>query len=171
MLYWLFLASCAIAIASALMAITRLNASHALIYLVITLLSLAVIFFLLGAPFAAALQIVIYAGAIVVLFLFVVMMLNLGRRSVERERQWLLPGIWVIPSILAGALFVILGIALIGAENQAMIDGEMIGPRRVGAALVGPYVLAVELAGVLLLAGLVGAYHLGRRYLDERRES
>ena len=169
--YILFYIAGAITIVSSIMAITRTNASRALIYLVITLLSIAVIFFLLGAPFAAALEIVIYAGAIVVLFLFVVMMLNLGRRSVERERQWLLPGIWVIPSILAGALFVVLGIALMGAENEAVIHGEMIGPRSVGRSLLGPYILGVELAGVLLLAALVGAYHLGRRYLEERREN
>ncbi len=170
MAYWLFYFAGFIAIASAIMAITRLNASHALIYLVVTLLSIAVIFYLLGAPFAAALQIVIYAGAIVVLFLFVVMMLNLGRRSVEREKQWLLPGIWVIPSIMAGALFVVLGIALSGTQNEAQIAGSMIGPQTVGRALMGPYILGVELAGFLLLAALVGAYHLGRRYLDERRE-
>lgn len=168
--YWLFWIAGGIAILSAFAAITRMNASHALIYLVITLLSIAVIFFLLGAPFAAALEIVIYAGAIVVLFLFVVMMLNLGRRSVERERQWLLPGIWVIPAIMAGGLFVVLGIALSGTEHEAVITGTMVGPKEVGRSLLGPYILGVELAAMLLLAALVGAFHLGRRYIEERRE-
>ena len=63
----------------------------ALVYLVISLLAVAVVFFVLGAPFAAALEVVVYAGAIVVLFLFVVMMLNLGRSSVLREGGWLRP--------------------------------------------------------------------------------
>ena len=167
---WLFYLAGSVAIAASLLAVTRLNASHALIYLVVALLSIAVIFFLLGAPFAAALEIVIYAGAIVVLFLFVVMMLNLGRKSVERERQWLLPGFWVIPSILAGVLFVVLGIVLSGQSDPISTAGTMVGPKEVGESLFTTYLLAVELAGFLLLAALVGAYHLGRRYMEDRRE-
>ena len=85
----LFYIAASVALMSTVLVVTRLNASHALIYLIVSLLSIAIIFFLLGAPFAAALEVVIYAGAIVVLFLFVVMMLNLGRSSVERERSWL----------------------------------------------------------------------------------
>ena len=163
-----FLLAAAVAIASSILALTRLNASHALIYLVVTLLSLAVIYFLLGAPFAAALQIVIYAGAIVVLFLFVVMMLNLGRSSVERERRWLQPRMWFGPAILSGVLFVIICTTIYqSAEPPAVI--ESVSPKEVGIKLFGPYIIAVELAGILLLAGLVGAYHLGRRYLADRR--
>ena len=167
--YVLFLIAAATTIASSILALTRLNASHALIYLVVTLLSLAVIFFLLGAPFAAALQIVVYAGAIVVLFLFVVMMLNLGRSSVERERRWLQPRMWYGPALLSAILFAILCVTIYntGSHDTA---GTMVAPKEVGIALFGPYLIAVELAGVLLLAGLVGAYHLGRRYLADRRE-
>ena len=166
--YILFAIAAATTLASAILALTRLNASHALIYLVVTLLSLAVIFFLLGAPFAAALQIVVYAGAIVVLFLFVVMMLNLGRRSVEQERRWLNPRMWYGPAVLTGALFVVLCYAIYetGSPETA---GTMVSPKEVGTAMFSTYLIAVELAGVLLLAGLVGAYHLGRRYLGERR--
>ena len=64
----LFYLAAAIALASTVLALTRANATHALIYLIISLLAVAVIFFLLGAPFAAALEVVIYAGAIMVLF-------------------------------------------------------------------------------------------------------
>lgn len=167
----LFYISAAVAITTAIMAVTRKNASHALIYLVVTLLSIAVIFFLLGAPFAAALEIVIYAGAIVVLFLFVVMMLNLGRSSVARESQWLRPGMWVLPAILSGVLFIVFGYTVLQTENSAMIEGQVVPPKEVGKALFHKYLLGVELAGVLLLAALVGAFHLGRRYLEERREN
>ncbi|MEC8867937.1 MAG: NADH-quinone oxidoreductase subunit J, partial [Pseudomonadota bacterium] len=72
----LFYIAAVTALASTVSVVTAKNASHALIYLIVSLLSVAVIFFLLGAPFAAALEVVVYAGAIVVLFLFVVMMLN-----------------------------------------------------------------------------------------------
>ena len=63
--------------------ITRLNAVHALLYLVVSLLAVAMVFFILGAPFVAALEVIIYAGAIMVLFIFVMMMLNIGDRATE----------------------------------------------------------------------------------------
>ena len=159
-----------VAIAATVAVITRKNASRALVYLVVSLLAVAVIFFVLGAPFAAALEVVVYAGAIVVLFLFVVMMLNLGRSSVLRESRWLQPGMWIGPFILVAILAIAFFYAF--AHSDADTLGEMVGPRAVGQALFGPgpYLLAVELAGFLLLAALVGAFHLGRRYLDERRE-
>ena len=161
----------AVAILATGAVITRKNASRALIYLVVSLLAVAVIFFMLGAPFAAALEVVVYAGAIVVLFLFVVMMLNLGRSSVMRESRWLQPGMWIGPFILVAILAVVFFYAF-AKVGDVDTQGVMVGPRAVGAALFGegPYLLAVELAGFLLLAALVGAYHLGRRYLEERRE-
>ena len=159
-----------VTLASAILAITRTNASHALIYMVVALLAIAVIFFLLGSPFAAALQIVVYAGAIVVLFLFVVMMLNLGKSSVDRERALLTRGIWTVPSLLALVLFAVVLFALVSGDHDTDVQVRMIEPKEVGIALYTKYVLAVELAGVLLLAALVGAYHLGRRYLADRRE-
>ena len=164
----LFYIAAAVAIAAAALVVTRLNAAHALVYLVVALLAIAFIFFLLGAPFAAALEIVIYAGAIVVLFLFVVMMLNLGRRSVDRERLWLDPGMWIGPALLTTILF---GEAIfVIASSDAGDTGVPVAPKAVGEALFGPYLIAVELAAMLLLAALVGAYHLGRRYLRDRRE-
>ena len=69
-----------VAVISTVIMLTRLNLVHALLYLIVSLLSVAVDFFVLGAPFAAALEAIVYAGAIMVLFLFVVMMLNIGRR-------------------------------------------------------------------------------------------
>ena len=166
----LFYVAGLVTLVAAILAITRTNASHALIYVVVALLAIAVIFFLLGSPFAAALQIVVYAGAIVVLFLFVVMMLNLGRASVERERTLLTRGIWTVPSLLALVLFGVVLFALVGAEHGTDAETRMISPKEVGIALYTKYVLAVELAGILLLAALVAAYQLGRRYMSDRRE-
>ena len=165
-LFWI---PAAVALVSTALVVTRRNASHALIYLVVSLLAVAVIFFVLGAPFAAALEVVIYAGAIVVLFLFVVMMLNLGHSSVLRESRWLRPGMWVLPAMLVSVLLITMVYVLAGATADTA--GEMVGPKAVGIALFGPYLLAVELAGFLLLAALIGSYHLGRRYLEDRREA
>ena len=156
----------AVAVLSTVLMVTRLNAVHALLYLIVSLLSVAIEFFVLGAPFAAALEAISYAGAIMVLFLFVVMMLNLGRHTVETERQWLTPGIWTGPAILAGVLIVEIVYLVRGAS--ATVAGATVGPKEVGIALFGPYMIGVELASMLLLAGLVGAYHLGYRKVEKR---
>lgn len=158
----LFYFSAAIALFTTVFALTRTNAAHALIYLIISLLAVAVIFFLLGAPFAAALEVVIYAGAIMVLFVFVIMMLNLGEAGVERERQRLNPKVWILPAVLSVILLV--EMIVIISHIEAPATGTLIGAKQVGLTLFGPYVLAVEIASMLLLAGLVGAYHVGRRF-------
>jgi len=164
----LFYLAAFVAVAATMLTVTRTNAAHALVYLIVSLLAVAVIFFLLGAPFAAALEVVIYAGAIMVFFLFVVMMLNLGPSSHQQERQWLRPRTWIGPSILTGVLFLELIYLIVG--TQVSTPGVAVSPKAVGIELFGPYLLAVELASILLLAGLVGAYHLGRRYMSARRE-
>ncbi|MEH6589071.1 MAG: NADH-quinone oxidoreductase subunit J [Halioglobus sp.] len=165
---FLFYCASAIAIAATVMALTRANATHALIFLILSLLAVAVMFFLMGAPFAAALEIVIYAGAIMVFFVFVIMMLNLGESGTAREAQWLEPRIWVVPSIMAAILLLELIWALRYAP--ASTAGVSVDPREVGLTLFGPYVLAVEISSMLLLAGLVAAYHLGRRFIVRKGE-
>lgn len=158
----IFYISSAVAIISTVMAITRLNAVHALLYFIVSLLSTALIFFVLGAPFVTALEVIIYAGAIMVLFVFVVMMLNLGPQAIKQEKEWLSSDMWSGPVILSTILMIELIYILIqhGRQPSGII---VIGPKQVGIALFGPYVLGVELASILLLAGLIGAYHLGRR--------
>src|SRR6185437_8931441 len=96
-----FYLAAVIAIISTVMTITRSHAVHALLYLVVSLLAVGVIFYVLGAPFAAALEIIIYAGAIMVLFAFVVMMLSLGSRAAAMERRWMPPAVWIGPGLLA----------------------------------------------------------------------
>ena len=113
----LFYLSAFVAVAATMLTVTRTYASHALIYLIVSLLAVAVIFFLLGAPFAAALEVVIYAGAIMVFFLFVVMMLNLGPDTRERERRWLAPRTWIGPGVLAGFLFLELIYLIAGSRR------------------------------------------------------
>jgi len=150
-----------VAVLSTALMLTRLNLVHSLLYLVVSLLGVGVVFFVLGAPFAAALEAIVYAGAIMVLFLFVVMMLNIGSQSAEEEKRWLTPGIWTGPAILASLLLIEVAY-LAGTGSFGSTTGS-IGPKAVGMALFGPYVIGVELASMLLLAGLVGAYHLGFR--------
>jgi len=155
----------AVAVISTVLMLTRLNLVHALLYLIVSLLAVSVVFFVLGAPFAAALEAIVYAGAIMVLFLFVVMMLNIGRHAADTEKQWLTPGIWIGPVILAGILILEVGYLAAGASGG--LGTNATGPKEVGIALFGPYMIGVELASMLLLAGLVGAYHVGLRKTEQ----
>ena len=82
-----FFAAGAVAVIATVLAITRLVAVHALLYLIVSLLAVAVVFYTMGAPLVAALEVIIYAGAIVVLFVFVVMMLNLGAQDPRDRTQ------------------------------------------------------------------------------------
>jgi NADH-quinone oxidoreductase subunit J len=157
----MFYGSAIIAILATLMVITRTNIVHALLYFIVSLLAIAVIFYTLGAPFAAALEVIVYAGAIMVMFLFVVMMLNLGQVTQDQEKAWLVPSIWIGPTIMAIPLLIAVVYAI--NMNQEVMAHTEVTAKDIGAALFGPYVLAVELASMLLLAGLVGAYHLARK--------
>jgi NADH-quinone oxidoreductase subunit J len=164
---FLFYVAAAIALLCTGLALSRANAVHALIYLIMSLLAVAVVFFIIGAPFAAALEIVIYAGAIMVLFVFVIMMLNLGESGDARERQLMKPGVWLLPGLFA--LILLTELLFLESELAGTTSGKAVDPKQVGLSLFSTYVLAVELASMLLLAGLVGAYHVGRSFLARNR--
>lgn len=157
-----FYISAAVAIVCTAMMVIRLNVVHSLLYLIVSFIAVALIFFVLGAPFVAALEIIVYAGAIMVLFVFVIMVLNVSTSPEEQAAGLLNPKIWVGPSVLTLILLAELAYVLTRADTGSMPAAE-ITPKAVGIALMGPYLLAVELSSLLLLAGLVGAYHLGRR--------
>lgn len=165
-----------VAILASLRVITRTNPVHALLNMIVTLLALSGIFFALGAPFAGALEIIVYAGAIMVLFVFVVMMLNLGTQSTLEEESWLSSSAWAVPAGLAFIVGLTL-FSLIGMKHgfegmmPAFIGVEPVTAKIIGAKLFTEYLLLVEIAGFLLLAGLVAAYHLAKSALDDENES
>jgi NADH-quinone oxidoreductase subunit J len=149
----------ALAIVSTLLMLTRLNVVHGLLCLIASLLAVAVAFFAIGADLIGALEIVVYAGAIMVLFVFVVMLFNLGEEAIDTERRWLPPGAWVAPVTIG---CVLLAEAFYLVTRSGPLDpARPVPPKTVALALFGPYAIGVELASMLLLAGLVGAYHLG----------
>ena len=137
-----------VAVIATLLAITNYNPLHALLYLIVSLLAVAMVFFSLGAPFAGVLEVIVYAGAIMVLFVFVVMLLNLGRTTVDQERRWLLPRAWIGPSLLSLALLIEVARVLLRGVAEVGATGQTIGASQVGVALYGPYLLAVELASM-----------------------
>ena len=150
----LFFIAAAVAVISTVLVITRSSLVHALLYLVVSLFAVAVVFFTLGAPFVAALEVIVYAGAIMMLFVFAVMLLNVHADAPPRL-AW---SVWAGPLVLVAVLLAEL-VYGIGLSDQAL-DGAVVGPRQVSRALFGPYVLGVELASMLLLAALVGARHI-----------
>ena len=151
-----------VALVATVMVITRANAVHALLYLVVSLMAVAVIFYAAGAPFAAALEVIVYAGAIMVLFIFTVMLLNRGEPEVARQRRWMHRVGWAGPAILAVLLALEFALLVFGAGDLGATT-EAVGPKALGRTLFGPYALGVVLTSFLLAAGLIGAFHLGRR--------
>ncbi|MGO8693054.1 MAG: NADH-quinone oxidoreductase subunit J [Rectinemataceae bacterium] len=150
-----------IAIAATFLVIVQRNAVHALLYLIVSLFALAVTMLFLGAAFVAALEIIVYAGAIMVLFIFVVMMIG-AASSALRPRAWILPAL--LGAVLLAEVFYVLTQRPGGLSLGSI---AAITPKEVGMALFGPYVLGAEIAAFLLLAGLVGAYHLARRRIGD----
>jgi NADH-quinone oxidoreductase subunit J len=155
----------AIAVVSSVLMITRKNPVYCAIFLVLTLFSIAAIFVLLNAHFLAALQVVVYAGAILVLFLFVIMLLNLGH-EVEpdiKPRLW-----WVFGGGLGLVLLAEIAVALRAVPVDEDIDMLTLWFREKGAVagvaepLFQNQVLAVEVTGLLLLVAMVAAVVLAK---------
>ncbi len=162
---WPFYLMAFVAILSTLRVVSNTNPVHALLNLIVSLLAVAGIFMLVGAPFAAALEIIVYAGAIMVLFVFVVMMLNLGQETVDQERNWLSGGAWAFPALMSVLLGLLL-LWMLGSEHTThnlTLAKQVVGPKDVGQQLFTRYLLLVEVAAMLLLAALVAAFHLGKR--------
>ncbi len=149
-------------LAATALAVTRRNLMHAIVYLVISFFATALLFFLLGAPFLGVMEVIIYAGAIMVLFLFIVMMLEIkpleGQTPAAYLRQWL-PGLVLGGLSLAVAILLI----LLAFGNIMDLKMAMASPLAFGQFLFQKYWFAVEVASYLLFVALVGALYLGRR--------
>ena len=147
-------------LAATLLCITRRNPVHAVIYLVAGLFALALMFYLLGAPLVAAWQVIVYAGAIMVLFLFIIMMLGLAPQDVPEGPGWRRWG----PLALLSSSIMICSLLLIFQDPLAgqQIDDFYLAPQVLGEALFSRYALAVEIVSFQLLFATIGAYMLGR---------
>jgi len=150
-----------VAILSTILAVTRSNAVHALLYLIVSFLASAVVFFVLGAHFVAALEVIVYAGAIMVLFVFVIMMLNVGSETENVKNKWLRLKAWIGPAILALVLFVELAYVIL-TKDIAPTTEAIVAPKVVGISLFTEYLLGIEIGAVMLMSGIIGAYHLAQ---------
>jgi len=149
-----------IIVAFTVMAITRKNVMHAIVFLVGSFIGSSLLFYLLGAPFLAILEVVIYAGAIMVLFLFIVMMLEI---KVEDIDLWPFLRQWFLPLGLAGTCFIVMfALILLESGSSLSLPLVMASPAAFGRFLFQKYWLGVEIASYLLFVALVGALYLGR---------
>jgi NADH-quinone oxidoreductase subunit J len=171
----------AASITSALLAVTRKNPVHSMLWVLALFLHVAGIFLLLGAEFLAAVQTIVYAGAILVFYLFVVMLLDLpGEEARPRfGRHWPLAaamglGFVAVALVALGGLGAVLapdavrgpdgGLAPESVEVGAAVEVPAVGNlTQIGRALFGPFALPFEIAGLVLLAAIVGAVVLARR--------
>jgi len=170
MILALFFLFAIIAVASAVMMIVHRNPIYCVLFLIIALFALAGLFVLLNAPFIAAVHIIVYAGAIMVLFLFIIMLLNLkSDMSKERSGRW--PQFLGI--LLAVILFVQLGFIL--QSSDANFLDESLAPgtpakvgdtHTIGKLLFTKYLFPFEAASVLLLSAIIGSVILAKRRVE-----
>jgi NADH-quinone oxidoreductase subunit J len=156
----LFYAIAALMVLSTALAVTRRNLVHAVLYLVLSFFGSAMLFYLLGAPFLAALEIIIYAGAIMVLFLFIIMMIH-----VQKMEGMFFPRRQMIPAMIISLAFLATFGLLVGKDQagQQTLEAAQALPREFGRYLFQTHWLSIEIASMLLLVALIGAYLLGRR--------
>lgn len=155
----MFYATAVLITAATVLAVTRRQAVHSVLFLVVSFLGTAMLFYLLGSPFLAALQVIIYAGAIMVLFLFVVMMItaDYGEETKSPRRFW-------IPGLLVGFLFfaAVCTAVLSDPSSPVPLNLTMVTPKEFGRFVFEQYWLSVEIISLLLLLGVLAAIHLGK---------
>lgn len=151
-----------VAVIASLKVVTGTNTVHALLYLVVSLLAVAVCFYLMGAPFAAGLEVIVYAGAILVLFVFAVLMFGLGKDETANAPKQKSVANMLGAMLLAFALLIEIVVIINNADMQQNLQATVISSKAVGIMLYGPYLLAVEIASFLLLSGLLAGYHYAK---------
>jgi NADH-quinone oxidoreductase subunit J len=150
----------ATAVISTVLAVTEKHPVHAILFLVTSLFSMATIFYLLMAPMVAVFEVILYAGAIMVLFLFVIMMLDLGHPEKGLSPHW---KEWLPASVLSVVSVASLVAVIISRHAADSASAAMPTIREVALRLFQEHGLAVELISLQLLFALVGALYLGRQ--------
>ena len=152
-------------LASTALAVTRRNLVHAVIYLIFSFFGSAMLFYLFGAPLLAALEVIIYAGAIMILFLFIVMMLKVdsSKEPLFPRRQWL-------PAAAFALIYLIVGVLMLATDPDysVALTAAVATPREFGRYLFEHHWLSIEIVSLLLLVVLLGALHVGRSRRDTK---
>jgi NADH-quinone oxidoreductase subunit J len=156
----LFYLIAALMLCATVAAITRRNMVYAVIYLVLSFFGTAMLFYLFGAPFLAALEVIIYAGAIMVLFLFIIMMIH-----IEEKPGTFFPGRQLLPALALSGLYLAAFVILVGTDEggwRPLAVAQAL-PREFGVYLFKNHWLSIEIASTLLLVALIAALILGQK--------
>lgn len=147
-------------------AITRRNLVHTVVYLIVSYFGTAMLFYLFGAPLLAALEVIVYAGAIMVLFLFVVMMIG-----VESSRKAMFPLAQWLPAALFGLVYLVAAIVMMAHTPGMEVSVNMLSasPRQFALFVFEHHWFSIEVVSLLLLVALIGALQLAKR--SGKRES
>jgi NADH-quinone oxidoreductase subunit J len=152
-----------LAVLGGILVITRRNAVHSALALILTLLALAGLYLMLYAPFVAGVQIILYAGGIMVLFLFVIMLVNLDRAQKEEQFNKIWP-VGVLAALALGGLFIavyVKGHALFAGPLQQL--SEKSNTQEIGQLLYQDYLFSFEIASLLLLVAIIGAVVMAKK--------
>ena len=149
-----------LALAGTYLCVTRSNPVHAILYLVNVLFAVALMYYLLGAPLVAAWEVIIYAGAVMVLFVFIIMMLELTPDQEMTRVGWLRWGPTVLLAMVLFCALVLL--AAVDPETSKGLTDTYVSPKAFGYSLFSRYPLAVQVISFHLFIAAIGAYYLGR---------
>ncbi len=158
----IFLYFAAVILGSAILMITRRNPIHSVMFMLLLFFHVAGVFVLLNAEFLAAVQLIVYAGAILILYLFVVMLLNVDKETGAARANRFWPGMTVFGALIAGEIVLLVS----RGSFPAGIDRPMrleTGVKELGEALYQQYMVPFEIASVILLVGLIGAVMLAKK--------
>lgn len=156
----LFIIFGSVALAGSVMVITRRHPISSAMYLILTLFAVAAIFVLRHSHFIAAIQVIVYAGAVVVLFVFVIMLLNVAESAIPVEKATVAKGLGVVA---AGLLMIEGAVAGKSFSGGTVTNVDIGSVEAVGSALFTKYLLPFELTSVLLLAAIVGAIIMAKK--------
>ncbi len=164
---FLFYVVAALTVAATAVAITRRNLVHAVLYLIFSFFGTAMLFYLFGAPLLAVLEVIIYAGAIMVLFLFILMMIRM-----ESHQELMFPARQWLPAALFGLIYGVVGVLMVSGTPGTEIELPMVlaTPRDFALYVFQRHWLAVEIVSLLLLVALIGALYLGKGKANNQLE-
>jgi NADH-quinone oxidoreductase subunit J len=159
----IFLYFAAVILASAILMITRRNPVHSVMFMLLLFFHIAGVFVLLNAEFLAAVQLLVYAGAILILYLFVVMLLNVDKESTTARANKFWPWMTAFGILIAGEIIFLVSRGSFSAETGQLMRLGTMGIRELGKVLYQQYLVPFEVASVILLVGLVGAVMLAQK--------
>ena len=157
----------AVIIVSAVLVITRKNPVHSVMFMLLLFFHIAGVFVLLNAEFLAAVQLIVYAGAILILYLFVVMLLSVDRESQAARANRFWPWLIAFGLVIGGEIALLVLRGTFPGEGRMAVKVAGAGVKELGVELYTRYLVPFEISSVILLVGLVGAVMLAKRKVKE----